>query len=79
ITNPLRVTFTDSTPFPSSLKPQMDPKAGTAHMKSSNDMENHVYVKAKSCVSEHFKLHTHLVISHISSWIIRLLFNIVYE
>uniref|UniRef100_A0A3Q3E4Y0 Mediator of RNA polymerase II transcription subunit 15 n=1 Tax=Labrus bergylta TaxID=56723 RepID=A0A3Q3E4Y0_9LABR len=26
-------------------------KAGTAHTKSSNDMENHVYVKAKSRVS----------------------------
>lgn len=26
-------------------------KAGTAHTKSSNDMENHVYIKAKSRVS----------------------------
>ena len=26
-------------------------KAGTPHSKSSNDMENHVYVKAKSRVS----------------------------
>lgn len=26
-------------------------KAGTAHTKSSNEMENHVYVKAKSRVS----------------------------
>uniref|UniRef100_A0A4W6F9Y7 Mediator of RNA polymerase II transcription subunit 15 n=1 Tax=Lates calcarifer TaxID=8187 RepID=A0A4W6F9Y7_LATCA len=26
-------------------------KAGTAHTKSSNDMENHVFVKAKSRVS----------------------------
>ncbi len=26
-------------------------KAGTAHTKSSNDMENHIYVKAKSRVS----------------------------
>uniref|UniRef100_A0A674BQU8 Uncharacterized protein n=1 Tax=Salmo trutta TaxID=8032 RepID=A0A674BQU8_SALTR len=38
-------------------------KAGTAHTKSRNDVENHVHVKAKSSVSERFKLHTHLVIA----------------
>uniref|UniRef100_A0A674BRK5 Mediator of RNA polymerase II transcription subunit 15 n=1 Tax=Salmo trutta TaxID=8032 RepID=A0A674BRK5_SALTR len=33
-------------------------KAGTAHTKSSNDMENHVYVKAKSRVKEYLHSYT---------------------
>lgn len=35
--------------FPSSEEAMR--KAGTAHTKSSNDMENHVYIKAKTRVS----------------------------
>ncbi len=30
-------------------------KAGTAHTKSSTDMENHVFIKAKTRVSISFK------------------------